>query len=399
MKYVFDDFVVDIAARELLSGGHAVAVEPKVFDVLVHLIEHHDRVVSKDELIETVWSGRFISDTAVSSQVSALRRALGDDGRAQKYVKTMHGRGFRFVGSVVTSIAKPAAAKAPAPAGGIPEQDIRYCRSRDGTRIAYAIAGDGPPLVKTSHWLTHLEYDWESPIWSHLNRHLLETHRLVRFDARGHGLSEWDVEDLSLDRQVEDLETVVDEAGLDRFPILGVSQAAAISIAYAAKHPERVSRLLLFGGFDCGWRHTGGPRFIATTEALKTVLEGTWGNSPTGQGFCSLLLMPEAPPESQRWLSDLQQKTSTGKTAVALLEEIGRRDVRHLLDKVQAPTLVVHARRDPAIPYAAGQRLAAGIRGARFATLDSGNHIIPETDPAWPRCAQLFRDFLAEDAG
>ena len=201
MKYAFDKFLVDTSPRELKASGDPVAVEPKVLDVLVHLIENSNRVVSKDELVEVVWQGRFVSDAAVSSAIKAARRVVGDTGSDQRMVKTMHGRGYRFVAPLVESGERrqPEA---------VPEQEIRYCKSADGTRIAYAVAGSGPPLVKTSHWLTHLEFDWHSPVWIHINSALMEGRTLIRYDPRGNGLSDWEVTDFSLERQLEDLEAV-----------------------------------------------------------------------------------------------------------------------------------------------------------------------------------------------
>jgi DNA-binding winged helix-turn-helix (wHTH) protein len=184
MKYVFDRFSIDAAAREMLASGTPVPLEPKILDLLVCLIELRDRVVSKDELIEAVWNGRIITDAAISSAVSAARRALGDDGHRQRYVKTLHGRGFRFVCPLVEVVSEPPGiAGLPRDVGGH-RQEIRYCHSVDGTRIAYALAGAGPPLVKAANWLHHLEFDWESPVWRHIFEELTSRHRLPSVSRR-----------------------------------------------------------------------------------------------------------------------------------------------------------------------------------------------------------------------
>jgi DNA-binding winged helix-turn-helix (wHTH) protein/pimeloyl-ACP methyl ester carboxylesterase len=397
MKYVFDRFSIDAAAREMLASGAPVPLEPKVLDLLVCLIELRDRVVSKDELIEAVWNGRIITDAAISSAVSAARRALGDDGHRQRYVKTLHGRGFRFVCPLVEVVSEPPGiAGLPRDVGGH-RQEIRYCHSVDGTRIAYALAGAGPPLVKAANWLHHLEFDWESPVWRHIFEELTSRHRLPRYDGRGMGLSAWDVTDFSLERQLEDLTTVVDTVGLDRFAMLGLSQGCAKSVVYAARNPERVSRLVLLGGYARGWKRRGDPDMAVQRTAAIEMIRVGWGrDNPAVRQMFTSLYMPDAPAESQRWFSDLQRKTTSAANAAGTLECHGDVDIRDVLGQVKAPTLVIHSRHDGGVPFEQGQELAAGIPGARFAVLDTTNHILPATDPAWQRCARLIQDFLAE---
>ena len=393
MIYAFDNYLIDTSARDLKSDGASVSVEPMVLDVLVHLIENNTRVVSKDELVKVVWQGRFVSDAAVSSAIKAARRAIGDSGSEQRMVKTMHGRGFRFVAPVVESRAgqtQKAAAET-----DTPDQEIRYCRSADGTRIAYAVAGSGPPLVKTSHWLTHLEFDWYSPVWIHINSALMEGRTLIRYDPRGNGLSEWNVSDFSLERQVEDLEAVIDAIGVKDFPLIGLSQAAAVSAAYAARHPEKVSRLACLGGYEKGWQHAHGEAGQSQINAMIQMLELGWGSETLAiQSMFSSIFMPDAAPEYQKWFSELQRKSATGKTAAALMKAIGEVDVSEILPNVKTETLVLHARNDSAISFRQGQALAAGIANARFVPLDTSNHILPESDPAWHRASGLFKEFL-----
>ncbi|TPE52680.1 alpha/beta fold hydrolase [Amaricoccus solimangrovi] len=407
MRYVFDTFVIDAAARELRASGMPVRVEPKVLDLLIQLIERRDRVVSKDDLVEAVWQGRCVSDAAISSAVSAARRVLGDDGHGQRYVRTMHGRGFRFVGPLVElgsgaaeeshHVDQPGGDRGRAPAREALRQEIRYCHSLDGTRIAYARAGAGPPLVKAANWLHHLEFDWESPVWRHIFEELASRHQLLRYDGRGMGLSAWDVSDFGLERQIEDLETVVDAAGLDRFALLGLSQGCAKALVYAARHPERVTRLVLLGGYARGWNRRGDPAGAVLRRAAIEMIRVGWGrDNPAVRQMFTSLYMPDAPADSQRWFSDLQRKTASPQNAAAVLEAHGGVDIRDVLPLVKAPTLVIHSRHDGGVPFEQGQELAAGIPGARFAVLDTTNHILPATDPAWHRCARLIREFLAE---
>ena len=401
MRYVFDEFVVNAEKYELLCSGKAVAIEPQVFGLIVHLIKNRDRVISKDELIEVIWDGRFVSDSAISSRIKSARKALGDNGQVQKYIKTVHGRGFRFVAHNVKSPAgsqTDATGNRPAySAADTVFQDIRFCQSANGAQIAYASAGDGPPLVKTANWLNHLEYDWQSPVWKHVFADFLQTHQLVRYDARGNGLSDWNVTDFSLDRQLEDLEAVVDTLGLAKFPLLGISQGCAISVAYAAKYPERVTKLVLLGGYATGWRVGSPKNVIEENEALVVLIRTGWGRNHVAfrQMFTSLF-MPEAPPENQSWFNELQRITTSPENAARLLETLGNVDIRKCLPAVQAPTLVLHCRNDMRVPLDAGRKLAAGIKNARFMTLETSNHLIPQTDPAWQKCFAAISAFLAE---
>ena len=395
MKYFFDTFILDTALRELSKDGSAVSIEPKVFEALVHLIENRDRVVSKDEFIASVWGGRIVSEAAISSAVRSVRKALGDDGKSQRYVKTAHGHGFRFIAPVVEAVDGREAAADRAASGEPPEQDIRFCHSADGTRIAYATAGSGPPLVKAANWLNHLEFDWQSPVWKHFFTELASAHRLIRYDARGNGLSSWDVSDFSLDRQVEDLKAVVDTLGLERFPLFGLSQGCAKAAAFAARYPERVTKMVLLGGYARGWRHRDEPDAVTVGEARCALIRAGWGSDNRAiRQMLTTIYMPDAPAESQTWFTDLQKKTASPDNAAAILLAHGNADIRDILADVRAPTLVLHSRNESGVPYEQGQELAAGIKDARFVTLETANHILPATDPAWKRCMRLIHDFL-----
>jgi len=210
----FGDCELDLDRFELRRDGRPRPVEPQVFDLLAVLIRERHRVVPKEELLDIVWGNRFVSESALTSRVKAARQAIGDDGRSQRLIRTAHGRGYQFIGSVAEAApADPVASASPAP----PEQEIRICTAGDGTRLAYAVSGAGPPLVKAANWLSHLAYDWESPVWRHWLAELSHRFRLVRYDERGCGLSDWDIGRFSFGDWVDDLEAVVDAAGLDRF--------------------------------------------------------------------------------------------------------------------------------------------------------------------------------------
>jgi pimeloyl-ACP methyl ester carboxylesterase len=275
------------------------------------------------------------------------------------------------------------------------KQDIRFCTASDGVRIAYALAGSGTPLVKTANWLNHLEFDWESPIWRPFLEPLARRHLLVRYDARGNGLSDWDVPDMSLDAFVHDLETVVDEAGLDRFSLFGVSQGCAVSIAYAVRHKERVEKLVLFNGYAQGWRARAEPEEIARREAMSRLIETGWGqDNPAFRQMFTSLFLPGGSQEQMRWFNDLQRISASPANALRLMKAVSEIDVLDLLPQVETPTLVLHSRGDANIPFRAGRVFATRVRGARFVPLDSENHLLLQQEPAHRRALEEILTFL-----
>lgn len=276
------------------------------------------------------------------------------------------------------------------------EQSVRICTAQDGVRIAYGRVGAGPPLVKAANWLNHLEFDLASPVWRHWIEALSRDHQVLRYDERGTGLSDWDVFDISFDAFVRDLETVVDAAGLDRFPLVGVSQGCAISIAYAVKHPERVSHLVLCGGYAKGWQHQGDPAELARRNALSTLILEGWGQeSPVFRQIFTSLFIPDANSEQTQWFNDLQKITTSPQNAFRLASIFGEIDVRHLLKDVRVPTLVLHARGDARVKFTEGQELASGIKDAKFVALESRNHLLLADEPAWRVFLGEVRGFLA----
>jgi len=277
------------------------------------------------------------------------------------------------------------------------EQDIYFCTTRDGVRLAYSRVGSGPPLVKTGNWMTHLEFDFETPIWRHLYRELSRDHTLIRYDARGNGLSDREVENVSFETSVTDLETVVDAAGLDRFALLGISQGCAVSIAYAVRHPQRVSHLVLFGGYPVGWAKRA--RSAAEKDqgaAMLTLVRLGWGQeNPAFRQLFTSQFIPGGSKEQADWFNQLQRISTTPEDATRNLIAHGDTDVSALLGQVAVPTLVMHSRDDARVPFDQGRRLAAGIPGARFVPLQSRNHLILEDEPAFPIFLHEIRGFLA----
>ena len=276
-------------------------------------------------------------------------------------------------------------------------QRIGFCEVPDRTKIAYATIGSGPPLLKAANWLNHLEFDWGSPIWGRSFAAIARARTFIRYDERGSGLSDWNVSDLSFDAFVEDLEAVADKLELERFPLLGISQGAAVSIEYAVRHPERVSGLILLGGYAAGWRILASPEEQARREAVLTLTELGWGtDNPAYRHIFSQTFMPEANAEDLAWFDEFQRRTTSPHNAARFQDAFGHIDVRHRLAEVHAPTIVLHSKYDQRIPLDMGRELASGIPDAQFVPLESRNHILVDREPAWRVCVEAIAEFLAE---
>ncbi len=313
--------------------------------------------------------------------MSVLRKALGEKATGQQYIETVPRVGYRFAAAVEP--AEPRAEAAVASAAKT-RQDIRFCATSDGIRLAYATVGSGPPLVKASNWLTHLDFEWGSPIWRHWWSALSLHHRLLRYDERGNGMSQRDVHDVSFETWVTDLETVVDAAGLDRFPLLGISRGGPIAIAYAVKHPERVTHLVLYGAFAAGLNHVGKPHQLEARRALVSLMRLGWGLK--NPAFCKVFtcrFIPEATPEHEQWFDELQRVSTSPENAARLMERDDDIDVRPLLSRVTTPTLVIHCDRDRVVPPEEGRDIAAAIPNSRYVSLPGANHLMLEEEPAW----------------
>lgn len=280
-------------------------------------------------------------------------------------------------------------------------QRIRYLRTPDGVQLAWASAGSGRPVVKAANWLSHLELDWDSPVWRHWIRFFADHFRYVRYDERGCGMTDWKVGELSFERWVEDLESVMDAAEVDEpAALLGISQGAAVCVAYAVRHPERVSHLVLYGGYARGWMHRPEAPGRKDYEAIIQLARTGWGkDNPAFRQVFTSRFIPDGTPEQLEWWNDLCRKTTTPDIAADLLLARSDVDVTPLLGRVRTPTLVLHGRDDQVCPIAEGRFLAAGIPGAEFVELESRNHVLLESEPAWNRFKEAVLGFLGVAAG
>ena len=278
------------------------------------------------------------------------------------------------------------------------EQRVSFTTSFDGTRIAYAVAGEGPPFVKTASYMGHLEYDWENPVFRHWLEAFTRDHTLIRYDERGTGLSDWDVEDLSFEAWVRDLETVVETTGIERFPLFAQSQGGTVAIAYAARHPEKVSHLILFGAYARGWLQRDlTPEEREEERTLISLMKVGWGrDNPAFRQFFATSLMPDSQPEMISELEQVMRISTTAENAVRLEKTMHNTNVEDLAKQVQVPTLVIHPREDRCVPFEEGRRLASLIPDAEFLALDSQNHLLRADEPAWPKFVEAIYRFISK---
>ena len=404
----FGRFEIRPAERLLLDEGVPADLGARAFDVLLCLISHRDRVVSKEEALRSAWPGRVVEENNLSVQVSAVRRVIGS-----KAIATVPGIGYRFTAPVSEPGASPSsnphrderidsqprsasAQAAPEASCHAVTQRIQFAPSRSGLRLAYAISGSGYPVVRAPHWLTHLEADWQTPVWRRLLTDLSSRYTVVRFDQSGTGLSDPSVAAVSLDTLVDELASVVDAAGLERFALLGMSQGAAVSIRYAARHPERVSHLVLCGGYVRGTlTRSSDAKTRQLVNALCDIVRGGWGieNSAYRQIFTTQFF-PAASLEQIEGFNRLESLSCTPERAAQLIMAFAEIDASEDLRQVRCPSLVFHTRKDSRIDFEEGRFIAAGIEAARLVPLEGLNHIPLEGDEAYGRMLGAIGTFV-----
>jgi DNA-binding winged helix-turn-helix (wHTH) protein len=394
MTYKFANCLIDSEKHLFLRNELPIHLEPQVFDLLLALVEKRGRLATKDDLVEIVWHGLSVSDATISARINAARKAVGDTGRAQAIIKTVHGRGFQLNVEVTKT---EAAAQTPDPVRS-DTQNIQFTRSSHGARIAFSKSGDGPPLVRVAHWLSHLELDWHSPVWRPLIETLDSRSTLYRYDQRGTGLSSREVEGADLDAFVDDLTAVADANNLDRFPIFAASQAVPVAIRFAQRYPERVTGLVLYGGYAKGRAVREAAQGDIDEETILGLIRAGWGkvDSPFVNAF-STLFMPDATPAQLASFVKMQTETVSPENAALLRKIIDRFDVSELLKSVRTPTLVIHAISDAVQPVEQGRILASEIPGARYVSLESRNHVPLPQEETWAQMMHevgLFLDGL-----
>jgi pimeloyl-ACP methyl ester carboxylesterase/DNA-binding winged helix-turn-helix (wHTH) protein len=390
MIFSFGGYRLDTGAHVLMGDGGEVHLEPQVFDLLTLLVTRAPDLVSYDEMIAEIWGGRIVSDATVAARVSAARAAVGDDGKRQAVIRTHPKRGVQLVASV----SEEGSAPPPPPVPAL-NQKIAYTTSSDGTAIAWAETGEGPPLLRGGHWLNHLENDWKSPVFGPLLERLARGRRLIRYDPRGTGMSERSLNGGAFEDFVDDMEAVADAAGLERFAIYAISQSVPIAIAFAARHPDRVSRMILNNGLVRGELARGETEKL---EAMLAMIRAGWG--VPGSSFMQAMATVFMPLSSRAELESLvetQLVSATPDTAAELRRRIAEIDVTAILGKVVCPLLVTHATGDAVQSPEQSKLIAAHALNARLDFVESPNHVVCRSDPIWEPCVRSFEDFLAED--
>ena len=391
-KYLFANYLLDVDERRLVRDSEEVRLRGKLFDTLRVLVENAGKLVRKDAFMESVWPDSVVEDNNLDYCISQLRKLF----HPAKYIETVPRHGYRFVAGVTT----------PKPNGrliqlepavqshDVLDQQIESFTTSDGVRIAYSIGGRGPALVRTIHWLNHLDFEWKTPLRRQWLSEVMRHNTLVRYDQRGSGLSDWNVSDFSFERTVKDFEELVDVAGLEKFSILGGCQGAAVGIAYAVRHPERVTKLIINGTFANGWPAPG-PGAHEHLQAMLTLIRSGWGrDNPAFRQLWTTLFRPDADSAEASWLNELQRISSSPENAARMIAEFPNIKILDMLPKISCPTLVLHSRDDGAVPVQEGKLIAARIRGARFVELLSRSHMVGPGDAGWKQLVEEVSAFM-----
>jgi pimeloyl-ACP methyl ester carboxylesterase/DNA-binding winged helix-turn-helix (wHTH) protein len=392
-RYVFDPFLLDVDERRLLRGSEEIRLRAKLFETLRVLVENAGRLVRKDELMQAVWPDAVVEENNLDHCVSHLRKIL----RPGQYIETVPRHGYRFVNAVTLTKPSPKLVTLE-PAlqhRDGPDPEVKFFTTSDGVRIAYTIGGRGPAIVRTIDWLSHLQFEWKSPFLRHWLSQIMRHNTLVRYDQRGSGLSDWEVQDFSYERTVQDFEELIEATGLEKFAIFGGCQGAAIATAYATRHPERVTRLIFNGAFANGWPPPG-PGAMEQLDALLTLIRHGWGrDNPAFRQIWSTLFQPDADSEAMSWLNELQRISTSPENAARMLSEFPNLRMFDLLPAISCPTLVLHSRDDASVPVQEGRLIAARIRHARFVELPSRSHLVAPGDPGWDLFVEEFSTFMS----
>ncbi|WP_299984846.1 alpha/beta fold hydrolase [uncultured Ruegeria sp.] len=392
MEYHFAGCTLNDARLTLTRAGAQVAVEPKVFDLIHLLVRHAGDLVTRDRMTEEVWAGRIVSESAISACIAGARKAVGDDGKTQAVIRTVARRGLMLVVTVTVDEKEPE--QGPSFNGWENTQRIRYASSIDGNRIAYAITGSGPAVARfTPNMINDLEVEWNIPTKRRMTDAISRQNLLIRSDTLGSGQSDRRVAELDFARQADQMCAVLDAANVDRAAVLSESGGVLPAINMAARHPDRVAKLIIMGGY------VDGPERRTTSRAvdpIRTSIDAGWDKSQRGflMGWMSSYC-PEGPLDDLRAITEMARNATSKETMLAIRDRINAASVAPLLPKVQCPTLILHARHDAGHPLDEAQKLAAGIRNAELAVFDTANHLPLAGHPLWDQYVSVVTEFLA----
>ena len=396
--YEFGDFRLDVRERRLLRDGQPIPLTTKVFETLRVLLERSGRLLTKDELMQQLWPDTVVEENNLNHNISVLRRALGEQPTGQRFIETVPRVGYRFVADV-DAAGRPAGSAALPPAGApraTLRQEIRFCTSGDRTRIAYSTVGTGPPLAKAANWLSHIEHEWDSPVWTHWIREICAA-------ASPRALGRAGLRTLGLERG-RPLARCVGARPGDRRGCRWASSASRswVSRRAAPWRPPMRRGIPSASATSCcaaptarGWRHRADAREIEARTALLNLTRLGWGqNNPAFRQMFTTRFIPDAGAAEMEWFNDLQRVSTSPENAARLMDTFSRLDVRPLLADITVPTIVFHSQHDGVVPFDEGRLLAAGIRGSTFVPLPSRNHLLLEREPAWPIFLRELGRFL-----
>ncbi len=387
MVYQFADCELDMGSQRLRRKGREIATEPQVFDLLLLLVRNPSRLVTRDEIVDAVWGGRIVSESAISARIAAARKAVGDDGKRQEVIRTHHGRGLELV-VLVEAIDDTTAVNSDQPE----DPKVRYTQSSRGHSLAYLISGSGPPLFQVDGPPLSKEKAWHIPVFREVYQAYQKGHTFLQMDWAGTGLSERFDEALSVEENVEDMISVADAAGIDRFELMSESGACLEAVTLAATHPERVTRLVIVGGYVEGreLREKDG-----RPEVLKTMMEAGWNDMEGGIATAFMTAyFPEGPAEAVPQMVGLMQQSASRAFTLSMRERSNNASTSLLLAQVRCPTLIIQGRNDAVHPLVQAQKLAAGIPNAELLVLESANHLPLPGHPSWGNFVSALRKFL-----
>jgi pimeloyl-ACP methyl ester carboxylesterase len=368
MIYSFGHYQIDTARFELSCKGVPVAVQPQVFELLTMLIENRDQVISKDELLNSIWKGRVVSETTLSSRIKTARQVIGDDGSRQEFIKTIHGRGFRFVGKVKVH-EDPASSAVTTKPSIVNRPATSYARSGD-THIAYHLFGDGPVnLVLTPGFVSHIDNYWDDPHLAGWLARLGDLARVAIFDKRGTGMSDRVIELPSMDERMDDVRAVFDEVGFDTAYIMGVSEGGSLATLFAAHQPERCDGLLLYGSF-AQFEHWYADE--ASLQELFDYIESDWGSGNSLPQFAPSMANDRF---YMNWWGKFERLGATPGAAIALMKMNSQIDISGVLPSIRVPTLVIHRAGDVLIDVEGGRYIAEHIDGAQYLEIVGNDHL------------------------
>ena len=384
MTYEFADCALDIDRRELMRNGVLVPLEPQVFDLLQMLVENPGRVVTRDEIVDGVWGGRIVSESAMSARISAARKAVGDDGKSQAVIRTVQRKGLQFV----ARLAVAGVVRAPTTA----TQRVKYTANDQGQSLAYTVTGSGPRLMRVPATPEDIGLEWEHSVYRQMIEEISNEFEYLRYDGLGFGLSDHDIDDKSFERDANDCRAVADAESWDRFAVMSESGACFEALHLGVMYPERISRLVIVGGYSEGRSLRGEPD---APDMLRAMIRESWESEEEylARAFVTAY-MPEGPMDAVNQLAQRMRAGASTEEMTRLRDAINAYSVLPLLPKVQCPTLIVHGRKDAVHPLSEAKKLAAGIPNSELLILETANHIPVHGHATWNVYLEALCRFL-----